>query len=651
MRALTGIFAIFVDMTELHEILHKYWGYDQFRPLQEEIIRSVLDGNDTLALLPTGGGKSICFQVPALAREGICIVVSPLIALMKDQVNNLKKKSIPAIAIVSGMHPREVDIALDNCIHGPIKFLYLSPERLTSDMVRERIRQMKVNLLAIDEAHCISQWGYDFRPPYLRIAEIRELLPEVPVMALTATATGKVAQDIQEKLGFRQENVLQKSFERKNLAYLALKEEDKMGRLLRIFNKIPGSGLVYVRSRKRTREIAEFLDRNGIKSDYYHAGLPSPVRDQKQKNWVENRCRIIVATNAFGMGIDKPDVRCVVHVDLPDTLEGYFQEAGRAGRDGEKAYAALLFETEDIKELERRTEQSFPEIQTIKRVYQALANFYQLAIGSSKGQAYNFDLSEFCQRYQMRPIQVFNSLSFLEKEGYLSVTDALYLPSRIYIPINKDELYKFQVANRNLDNFIKLILRSYSGMFEDYVKINETDLARRANIGRQKVIDALKYLDKLGVVSYLPKTTLPQVIFLEERLDLESLIISKEHHLERKNAALERMNSVINYVSSKGRCRSRILLEYFGESDTHDCGQCDQCLENNKGKSGTQDRDRIAKLIREQLKSGSMGIDALVKSIPGFPEKKTIEIIRWLIDSQRVRMDSENKLSWIAQSD
>ncbi|MCB0586106.1 MAG: ATP-dependent DNA helicase RecQ, partial [Phaeodactylibacter sp.] len=413
------------------EILKKYWGYDGFRPLQEDIIRSVLEGKDTLALMPTGGGKSICYQVPALCREGICIVVSPLIALMKDQVENLKQRNIPAEAIYSGMHYRDIDRILDNCVYGNIKLLYLSPERLTTELARVRIQKMKASLLAVDEAHCVSQWGYDFRPPYLQIAEMREVLPGVPILALTATATPEVARDIQEKLAFRQENLLQKSFERPNLSYSVLHEEDKLKKLAEILHRVPGSGIVYVRSRRRTKEIARYLQRQKIRADFYHAGLDTEERSRKQEEWMNNKSRVVVSTNAFGMGIDKPDVRVVVHMELPDSLEAYFQEAGRAGRDGRKSYAVLLYNDSDRQNLERRFEQSFPGLKEVQRVYRALGSYFQLATGSGEGQSFDFEIVEFARNFQIKIVQAYSCLKILEQAGWIVLTDAVFVPSSL----------------------------------------------------------------------------------------------------------------------------------------------------------------------------------------------------------------------------
>jgi ATP-dependent DNA helicase RecQ len=613
--------------------------------MQEEIIQSVLDGNDTLALLPTGGGKSVCFQVPALVREGICIVVSPLIALMKDQVDNLQKKGIAAIAITSAMHKREIDIALDNCVYGQIKFLYLSPERLGSDIVQARLKKMKVSLIAVDEAHCISQWGYDFRPSYLKIALLRDLLPKVPVLALTATATKEVVIDIQAQLRFKKENVLQKSFERRNLAYVVINEEDKQGRLMKVVKNVGGTGVIYVRNRRRTQDIAIILQNQKITADFYHAGLLPGERAQKQDNWIKNRTRVIVATNAFGMGIDKPDVRFVAHLDLPDSLEAYFQEAGRAGRDENKAYAVMLYNDADVQELRKNVELSFPSLEEIRQTYQALANYYQLAIGAGQNNAYDFDISEFCNRYNLQPTTVFNSIKFLEKEGYIIATEALYQPSRVHVLVNNEELYKFQVANMSYDPFIKLLLRSYGGMFDNYVKINESDIARRGKIGRNRVIDLLQKLQQAEILSYLPQTNLPQIIFTVPRLDAKTLHISKEHLAERKAIAVKRMEWMIDYVTSRHRCRSQLLLAYFGETDTYRCGVCDVCLERNKLELTDLDFDSISRQVQLLLGVHSLPLHELINNIQGYKEDKCIKVIQWLLDNGRLEYDKEEKVA------
>ncbi len=631
---------------DIHKILLKYWGYSTFRPLQEDIINASISGKDTLALLPTGGGKSLCFQVPAIAMEGICIVVSPLIALMKDQVDNLIKRDIKAVAIYSGMTKREIDITLDNCVYGNIKFLYVSPERITTELFRERFKKMNVNLIAVDESHCVSQWGYDFRPAYLNIAQLKELKPDVPFLALTATATPNVVIDIQKQLKFKTEHVLQKSFERKNLAYAVLNEEDKSGKLLKILNNISGTSVVYVRSRKRTKEVASFLLKNGISADYYHAGLTHEERNSKQYNWINNITRVIVSTNAFGMGIDKPDVRTVVHMDLPDSLEAYFQEAGRAGRDEEKAYAVLLVENADRTELEKRIVSSFPEIKTIKQVYQALANFYQIPVGSAFNESYNFNIIEFGQRYNLPVFTVFNCIKFLEKEGYLYLSETTHNPSRIKFEIQKEDLYVFQVKNKKFDLFIKTILRSYQAPFENFVKIDEFELAKRLKISKDKVVQMLNYLNKLEVISYLPQTRDPQLTYLTERLAIENVRISPQHYHDRREIAIKKMESVIFYSGTKHKCRSEILLNYFGEEDIYRCGVCDVCLERNKLDLSDLEFSSVSDQIKKIVGKEPLPMTQLVNKIDNIREDKTIKVIQWLLENNKLISNKDNLLEW-----
>lgn len=630
---------------DIRQLLLKYWGYANFRPLQEEIVTATINGIDTLALLPTGGGKSICFQVPAMAKEGICIVVSPLIALMKDQVENLLKRNIKAIAIYSGMTKREIDITLDNCVYGNVKFLYVSPERLETEIFKERLKKMNVNLFAIDEAHCISQWGYDFRPSYLNIANLRELKPDVPFLALTATATPEVVVDIQKQLGFKNENVLQKSFERKNLTYVVINEEDKNARLLKIFTKIKGTSMVYVRSRKKTREIAQFLYQNNISADYYHAGLTNDERTKKQHNWIENKTRVIVSTNAFGMGIDKPDVRTVVHLDLPDSLEAYFQEAGRAGRDEKKAYAILLVEEADRMDLEKRIISSFPPIEAIKQVYQALANFFQIPIGSAYNESYNFNITTFSNQYNMQVTAVFNCLKFLEREGYLILSEAYYNPSRLRIEISKEDLYEFQVKNSKFDTFIKTILRSYSGLFENYTKIDEFELAKRLSTTKEKIVNGLSYLHQLKIIDYIKQTNLPQITFTTERLNVNDIRISPQNYKDRKEIAIKKMESVIYYSNTLHKCRSQILLAYFGENNTFRCGVCDVCLERNKLELSDIEFSAVSDQLKSLLQKEPMPLTALVNAVQGIREDKTIKVLQWLVDNKKIKT-SENLLEW-----
>ncbi|MDD5570158.1 MAG: RecQ family ATP-dependent DNA helicase, partial [Bacteroidales bacterium] len=557
-----------------------------------------------------------------------------------------KEKGINAIAIYSGMHFSEIDIALDNCIYGNTKFLYMSPERLSTEIVRERIKKMKVNLLAVDEAHCISQWGYDFRPSYLKIAEIKEFLPDVPLLALTATATSEVVGDIQKKLQFKNDNVLRKSFERKNLAYRVLFEEDKLKRILLISEKLEGSGIIYVRSRMRTKQISDFLVKNKISADYYHAGVDPLLRDEKQNNWFKGKTRIIVCTNAFGMGIDKNNVRFVIHFDVPDCLEAYFQEAGRAGRDDKIAYAVLLYNDSDILDLRRNFTESFPEIEQIKITYQAIANYFQLAVNAGKGASFNFDMNDFCNTYNLKPINVYNCLKFIEKEGYLVVADSINMPSRIHIATDKESLYRFQVENPKFDNFIKLLLRSYSGIFNDFVKINESELAKRTNSTNEIIIESIKKLEKFEILKYLPKTNLPQLIFTEPRIDAKDLTISKENLEFRKREAEKRMNAMIHYVSSSNKCRSQYLLSYFNEADSYRCGMCDVCEKRNKLELSQIEFDNVVEQIKPGLKLESLSIEEIVAKVKGAKEDKVIKVIQWLLDNGKVYYDEENKLKW-----
>lgn len=629
------------------EILKKHWGYDAFRPLQEDIIQSVLEGNDTLALLPTGGGKSICFQVPALAREGICIVVSPLIALMKDQVANLVKRGIKAVAVFSGLSQSEIDVAIDNCIYGDVRFLYLSPERLTSDIIRSRLEKMNVNLLAIDEAHCISQWGYDFRPPYLRIAEIRQLLPNTPTLALTATATPDVMTDICRKLELKNEKIFVKSFERKNLTYAVLDEENKMERLLRICTKVPGTGVIYVRNRRKTREIAEYLQKHKISADFYHAGLDSKTRDQKQLNWTSEKTRVIVSTNAFGMGIDKANVRFVAHMDLPDSPEAYFQEAGRAGRDEKKAYAVLLFNKSDLIDIDKFLENAYPAPAYIKSVYNMLGNYLQVAMGSGLNKSYNFTISQFCEHYNLQRITTFNALRFLEKEGYITLSEAFANPSRILILINNEELYRFIVANSSYSLFIKTLLRSYTGLFTEFTRIDEKELAVRLKSNEESIKKALKNLHQMRVIHYEPINAFPRITFNIERLNEKDLVISHQNYAERKAFALQRVNAIKSYVTSINQCRSKMLLEYFGEKNAENCGQCDICLERRKNDLSHEEFEKITHIIKPLL-INNVTLKQLINNLKtDITEKKIIKAVQWLMDHNKIIFHAESEtLQW-----
>ncbi len=622
-------------------VLKKYWGYDAFRPLQADIVQSVLEGHDTLALMPTGGGKSICFQVPALCQEGICIVISPLIALMKDQVHNLQIRQVPAAAIYSGMHYKEIDRTFDNCVYGNIKLLYVSPERLVTDVARERIARMHVNLLAVDEAHCISQWGYDFRPPYLEIAKIRELIPDTPVLALTATATPEVVEDIQARLAFRKKRVFQKSFARQNLAYVVLQEEGKMEKLLDILKKVPGSGVVYARNRRKTKEIAQWLRQKGISADFYHAGLQPEVRAERQDAWIADRIRIMVSTNAFGMGIDKPDVRVVVHMELPDSLEAYFQEAGRAGRDGKKAYAVLLYNQSDRLNLERNYELAFPEIQEIRRVYHALGSYYQLAIGAGKGQSFDFDLVDFAKNFQLEPLKAMSALKALEQAGWLALTEAVFVPSSLTMRVDKSELYDYQLRHPTLDPVIKAILRAYQGAFNHYVQVREPQLSVLLKMSTEDVIRALQTLHKDQVIDYQMKTDKPQLIFLEDRVERTALNLDFELYRFRKTRHLERIQRAIAYAEQP-LCRSRQLLQYFGEQSERDCGVCDVCLGRTKADLSNADYDAIKSRIIEKVNVMPLSLEDLIASFASSSQEKVIRVLEYLMDEGVLKQQDGN---------
>lgn len=575
-------------MTDYRKILKQYWGYDNFRGIQEDIIRSIGEGRDTLGLMPTGGGKSITFQVPALAQEGLCLVITPLIALMKDQVRNLRERGIKATAIYSGMTREEIVIALENCIFGNYKFLYVSPERLDTEIFQIKLRSMHVSLITVDESHCISQWGYDFRPAYLKIADIRQLLPGVPVIALTATATPEVVSDIQQRLQFRQENVFRMSFERKNLAYVVRHTEDKESELLHILQHVDGSGIVYTRNRKKTKEISLFLNRNHITATFYHAGLNDETKDSRQKAWLKGEFRVMVATNAFGMGIDKPDVRVVIHADVPDSPEAYFQEAGRAGRDGMKAYAVLLFCARDKITLKQRVSDTFPEKSYIRKIYEDINFYYQMAMGDGRGCTFAFNIDEFCRNFKHFPVQTDSALKILTRAGYLEYTDEQDNASRIMFTITKEELYRIREQSEDTEKLIRILLRSYTGLFTDYAYISEDNLSTRSGLSKQQIYETLLSLSRQHILHYIPAKKTPYIIYTRERQETERVYLSKEVYEDRKESYVQRINAMIEYAESENRCRSRMLLRYFGEKNEHNCGQCDVCLQQHQSglKSG-----------------------------------------------------------------
>jgi len=634
-------------MESFRQILIRHWGFPDFRPLQLEIINSVASGKDTLGLMPTGGGKSITFQIYSLSKKGICIVITPLIALMKDQVENLNRRGIKALAIHSGMTFREINLTLDNAVWGEYKFLYVSPERLNSERFRERLKQMNVNLVTVDEAHCISQWGYDFRPSYMNIVQLRKILPDVKFLALTATATEKVADDIQDKLEFREKNILKMSFQRENLSYLVRGMENKMGYLLDTIKKVKGSGIIYVRSRKATREISDELVANNITADFYHAGLRNSVRSNKQDSWLEGKTRVIVATNAFGMGIDKSDVRFVIHIQAPDSLESYYQEAGRAGRDGKKSAAVLLFNNTDSTKLKKHIKIAFPDISNIKRIYDALCNYLQIAQGFGKSQIFEFHLQGFAQAFKFQQAMVYNSLKILQREGYLEFTEEVDSPSRIYFTVSRNELYKFQVANADFDGFIKLILRSYTGLFTGYVTIDEELLSKRAGTDQEKVYNYLKHLRKSKVIDYVPRNRTPFIYFLKERINVDRLKISKDNYDLRKKDLNSRIESVIEYASSTSKCRSQILLEYFGETDSARCGICDVCKSLETLELSSFDFELIGKDIKKIL-TEPISYESLLIKLKG-DQQKMRQVIKWLLDNNKIIYRVDNLLEWAGE--
>lgn len=625
-------------MNKYQEILKQYWGYDSFRDLQEEIITSIGEGKDTLGLMPTGGGKSITFQVPALAQSGLCIVITPLIALMKDQVQNLRKRGIKALAIYSGMTRQEIVTALENCIFGDYKFLYISPERLDTEIFRIKLRSMKVSMITVDESHCISQWGYDFRPAYLKIAEIRELLPGVPVLALTATATPEVVKDIQSRLNFREENVFRMSFERKNLAYIVRKTNNKTGELLHILKRIDGSAIIYVRNRRRTKEITELLMQEGITADFYHAGLDNAVKDLRQKRWQNGEIRVMVATNAFGMGIDKPDVRIVLHIDLPDSPEAYFQEAGRAGRDGLKAYAVILYAKSDKMTLHKRVADTFPEKEYILQVYEHLQYYYQMAMGDGFQCIREFNLEEFCRKFKYFPVPVDSALKILTQAGYLEYTDEQDNASRILFTIRRDELYKLREMGTEAETLIQTILRSYTGVFTDYAYISEDTLAIRTGLTRQQIYNILVTLTKRRIVDYIPHKKTPYIIYTRERLELRYLHIPASVYEERKARYEARIKAMEEYVTSESVCRSRMLLRYFGEKNEHNCKQCDVCLNRHETDCLPEDSFReMRKQILELLARKSLPPAGIANAIEA--EREDISrVIQYLLEEGELKM-------------
>ena len=627
------------------DILKQYWGHAQFRPLQEDIVQSVLDGYDTLALLPTGGGKSICFQVPAMAKGGLCLVISPLIALMKDQVLNLTKRGIAATAIFTGMGNGEIEAVLDACAAGKYRFLYVSPERLQTKVMQAQLSRLGITLLAIDEAHCISQWGHDFRPEYLKIADIRPFLPGVPVIALTATATARVVDEIMEKLAMKKGNIFRKSFQRSNLAYQVAYEEDKFGAMLAALRKQPGTAVVYAGTRRKTELAAEWLRRQGISALHYHAGLEAKERDARQRDWIAGKVRVIVCTNAFGMGIDKPDVRLVIHLAPSDCIEAYFQEAGRAGRDEQAAFCLLLYHPSDRQEAEHFLALGFPPIETIKQVYAALGQHFQLAIGSGKGQRFDFELSSFAQAYNLKPIEVHHSLTFLHRAGYLFVGEEVLLPSKVRFTADATTVYDFRLRHKEFDPFIDLLLRTYSGIMEQYVKIDEFKLAGKLRILSTDIPPLLKRLDQLGLLDYVPKTDKPQIYWLEERIPEDRLVIPEQHYAQLLKLKSEKLQAMLRYCESTENCRSSMLLKYFDELEAPACGHCDYCLSLHQHalteRLLAELADRFAEVAKDEITA-----EGILAQLSGFNKNLVLHALNWFMEHGQLESTGNDSLRW-----
>lgn len=630
-------------MRESVDILKKFWGFDFFRAKQEEIIESVIQGKDTLALLPTGGGKSLCFQVPAMQMDGVCLVISPLIALMQDQVDNLKQKGINAVAINSTMTKRQIDVALDNAVYGDTKFIYTSPERLKSNLFLMRLEKMNINLIAVDEAHCISQWGYDFRPSYLNIVELKKIKPKVPFLALTATATPNVVIDIQDKLEFKTQNIFQKSFERDNVSYITLGTNNKLNRILEFSQKLKGSGIIYCATRRATKDLCKLLLEHGISANYYHGGLDQKQRKSRQDDWVNNKIKLIVATNAFGMGIDKPDVRFVLHYDIPQSIEAYFQEAGRGGRDLKKARAILFFEPKNLEQLKAKIDLKFPPIETIKLIYNAIGNYFQVAFGSGKNESYSFDISDFADRYNQEIVTVYNALKFLELGGFILLNENTYQPSTLRILVNNYDLYQYQVKNTTLNLIIQFIVRSYMGVFDNYVKIDDFIISKKLKISQEELAKQLAYLHKNEIIDYTPKFKGAKLTYLTERLPDSHFSIDPKFYSNRKEDAYKKVNAMLSFLENK-TCRNQYLLNYFGESNSNECGLCNVCLNINDSDLENSDYKNIKSKIEAELGlKKEFEIEQFIIQHPNYSRPNIISTLRWMSEHDLIYIDRKGK--------
>lgn len=626
-------------------VLQHYWKHDHFRPMQEEIIQSVMEGRDTLALLPTGGGKSICFQVPALLMEGLCLVISPLIALMQDQVTHLEEKGIPAASLNSGMTYLEVKSVLQKTSGGDYKFLYVSPERIESGLFKEYLPVLNITLITVDEAHCISQWGYDFRPPYLRIASLREELTGVPVIALTASATEIVKDDIIQKLKFSEHKIFRQSFARPSLSYSCFQVESKINKLIQVLRSVNGSSIVYVNSRRLTKEVGQLLQLQGIGADYYHAGLTQEERERKQKEWINDQTRVMVCTNAFGMGIDKPTVRSVIHYNAPDCLENYYQEAGRAGRDGKKAFAVLLYHPNDVLQLQELPTKRFPSITTIQSVYQSLADFFQLPVGSGEGGYFDFDLKQFTENFKLDTTTVINTLKVLEQEGHISFAETIFLPSQVMFTTDKESLYQFETTYPALENMVRALLRSYEGIFDNRVSVFETQLSKMTRASVEEIKKQLEELRAFGIIEYLPKKETPQIHYLLNRAPAKYLHIDNDAYLARKKQYANRVQDMITYLTDRKNCRSQYIGNYFGDTKLPRCGICDTCLEQKKKELSTEEFKILEAGIKNMLEKKQASIDDLFQALQPTPKDKIWTVLEFLQTEGQLVISEEGNVS------